>query len=188
MAGIHGRTVNSRFTRPALLDQKKAHCYRLFSESGKGKDDGSMHLVKAGLPLFLFCGLGVWVVSNGIDGKNRERDAFQGRISKYVKIPFRGVECSIRCHKQNCIELNPFSLTLNHSYFLNFPNDRSERQAVMDKEHDDMMDKLNKVMKEDFDNTKRIERPEEVLARRRKERQSRNVWYRRWWRNITGQQ
>lgn len=58
----------------------------------------------------------------------------------------------------------------------------------MDKEHDDMMDKLNKVMNEDFDNTKRIERPEEVLARRRKERQARNVWYRRWWRNITGQQ
>ncbi len=73
-------------------------------------------------------------------------------------------------------------------FFFIFPNDRSERQAVMDKEHDDMMDKLSKVMKEDFDNTKRIERPEEVLARRRKERQSRNVWYRRWWRNITGQQ
>ena len=65
---------------------------------------------------------------------------------------------------------------------------RSERQAVMDKEHEDMMGKLNKIMKEDFDNTKRIERPEEVLARRRKERQARNVWYRRWWRNITGQQ
>jgi hypothetical protein len=44
-----------------------------------------MYLVQAGLPLFLFCGLGVWVVSNGIDGKNRERDAFQGRSSKYVR-------------------------------------------------------------------------------------------------------
>ena len=85
VAGIYGRTVNSRITRPAPLERKKAQCYRLFSESGKGKDDGSMHLMKAGLPLFLFCGLGVWVVSNGIDGKNRERDAFQGRISKYVQ-------------------------------------------------------------------------------------------------------
>jgi hypothetical protein len=105
-----------------------------------------MHFVRAGLPMILFCGLGVWVVSNGIEGKNRERDAFQGRISK------------------------------------------SERQAMMDKEHDEMMDKLNQMMKQDFDNTKRIERPEEVLARRRKERERKNVWYRRWWRSITGQQ
>lgn len=64
---------------------------------------------------------------------------------------------------------------------------RSERQAVMDQEHDEMMGKLNKIMKEDFDNTKRIERPDEVLVRRRKERQARNVWYRRLMRNITGQ-
>jgi len=58
----------------------------------------------------------------------------------------------------------------------------------MDKEHDDMMNKLNKMMKQDFDNTRRIERPEEVLARRRKEREQQNVWYRRIWRNITGRQ
>jgi len=114
--------------------------------STRKKDDGGMHFIRAGLPLILFCGLGAWVVSNGIEGKNRERDAFQGRIS------------------------------------------RSERQAMMDKEHDEMMDKLNHIMKEDFDNTKRIERPEEVLARRRKERERRNVWYRRWWRTMTGQQ
>lgn len=44
-----------------------------------------MHLIQAGLPMFLFCGLGVWVVSSGIEGKNAERDVFQGRISKYVK-------------------------------------------------------------------------------------------------------
>lgn len=105
-----------------------------------------MHLVQAGLPLLLFCCLGVWVVSSGIDGKNKERDAFQGRISK------------------------------------------SERQVVMDKEHDDMMNKLNRMMKQDFDNTKRIERPDEVLARRRKEREAQKVWYRRIWRNVTGQQ
>jgi hypothetical protein len=41
-----------------------------------------MHMMKAGVPLILFCGLGVWVVANGIEGKNRERDIFQGRISK----------------------------------------------------------------------------------------------------------
>jgi hypothetical protein len=111
------------------------------------KDDGSMHFVKAGLPLLLFCGLGVWVVSNGLEGKNKERDAFQGRISK------------------------------------------SERQAIMEKEHDDMMDKMSTVLKEqEFDNTKRIERPEEVLARRRREREERNRWYKRWWRAIRGQE
>merc|ERR1712107_941363 len=60
-------------------------CCREFSTSdGKQVEEG-MFLVKAGLPMFLFCGLGVWVVSNGIQGKNAERDAFQGRISKCVK-------------------------------------------------------------------------------------------------------
>ncbi|MGK3742661.1 MAG: hypothetical protein ACI90V_009517 [Bacillariaceae sp.] len=57
----------------------------------------------------------------------------------------------------------------------------------MDKEHDEMMDKLNYIMKEDFDNTKRIERPDEVLERRRKEREAKNVWYKRIWRGVTGQ-
>ncbi|KAG7370668.1 hypothetical protein IV203_019238 [Nitzschia inconspicua] len=115
------------------------------SPATKKKDEGSMHFVKAGLPLILFCGLGVWVVSNGIEGKNRERDTFQGRISK------------------------------------------SERQALMEKEHDEMMEKMSAVyLKQDFDNTKRIERPDEVLARRRKEREERNRWYRRWWRAIRG--
>jgi len=129
-----------------LIHREKAAgpVYRLLSTHEKEKE-GSMYLVQAGLPMFLFCGLGVWVVSNGIEGKNRERDVFQGRISK------------------------------------------SERQALADKEHDEMMDKLNHIMKEDFDNTKRIERPEEVLARRRKEREDRNVWYRRLWRSVTGQ-
>jgi len=42
-------------------------------------------------------------------------------------------------------------------------------------------------VKEDFDNTKRIERPDEVLARRRKEREARSVWYKRMWRGFTGQ-
>ena len=51
-----------------------------------------------------------------------------------------------------------------------------------------MMEKLNKIRKEDFDNTKRIERPEEILERRRKEREQRNVWYRRWGRWIVGKE
>jgi hypothetical protein len=54
----------------------------------------------------------------------------------------------------------------------------------MEKEHDDMMDKLNHIVAQDFDNTKRIERPEEILARRRKEREARNVWYKRWGRGL----
>mmetsp|Transcript_41842 Transcript_41842/g.46741 ORF Transcript_41842/g.46741 Transcript_41842/m.46741 type:complete len:158 (+) Transcript_41842:13-486(+) len=120
-------------------------CRQRSTSAGRKKEEGSMYLVQAGLPMFLFCGLGVWVVSSGIEGKNAERDVFQGRISK------------------------------------------SERQAVMDKEHDDMMDRLGHVMKEDFDNTKRIERPEEVLERRRKERKALNVWYKRTWRFLTGQ-
>jgi hypothetical protein len=50
--------------------------------SSRQKSDEGMHMMKAGLPLILFCGLGVWVVANGIEGKNKERDLFQGRISK----------------------------------------------------------------------------------------------------------
>jgi hypothetical protein len=57
----------------------------------------------------------------------------------------------------------------------------------MEEEQTDMMEKLNKIRKTDFDNTKRIERPEEILERRRKERDSRNVWYRRWGRWVVGQ-
>ena len=65
---------------------------------------------------------------------------------------------------------------------------RSERQAKLEKEQNAMMEKLNKIRKEDFDNTKRIERPEEILERRRKEREQRNVWYRRWGRWIVGKE
>ena len=56
--------------------------HRSFGTQKRRKDDGSMYLVRAGLPMMLFCGLGVWVVANGIDGKNKERDLFQGRLSK----------------------------------------------------------------------------------------------------------
>mmetsp|Transcript_53485 Transcript_53485/g.81127 ORF Transcript_53485/g.81127 Transcript_53485/m.81127 type:complete len:140 (+) Transcript_53485:150-569(+) len=114
--------------------------------ASKAKDGGSLYISRAGLPLVLFCGLGVWVVANGIEGKNKERDAFQGRMSK------------------------------------------SDRQARLEQEHDDMVEKLNKIVSQDFDNTKRIERPDEILARRRKEREDRNVWYRRYWRAMTGKE
>lgn len=57
----------------------------------------------------------------------------------------------------------------------------------MEEEKTDMMEKLNKIRKTDFDNTRRIERPEEILERRKKEREHRNVWYRRWGRWIIGQ-
>jgi len=66
---------------------------------------------------------------------------------------------------------------------------KSERQARLDSEKDDMMEKLNKKWKkQDLDNTKRIERPEEILERRKKEREDRNRWHRRAWRWITFQQ
>ena len=65
---------------------------------------------------------------------------------------------------------------------------KSERKARLDEEHDEMLNKLNKrIQTVDFDNTKRIERPEEVLERRRQERESRNKWYKRTWRWVTRQ-
>jgi hypothetical protein len=64
----------------------------------------------------------------------------------------------------------------------------SIRQATLQAEHDEMMERLNKIISSDYDNTKRIKRPEEVLEERRLERQKRNVWYRRWYRAMTGSQ
>lgn len=65
---------------------------------------------------------------------------------------------------------------------------KSERQARLDSERDDMMEKLTKRIETvDFDNTKRIERPEEILERRKKEREERNRWFKRSWRWATGQ-
>jgi hypothetical protein len=62
----------------------------------------------------------------------------------------------------------------------------SIRQAKLQEEHEDMMDRLGKIVATEFDNTKRIQRPEEVLATRRLERQKRNKWYRRAWRAVSG--
>lgn len=64
---------------------------------------------------------------------------------------------------------------------------RSERQARLQKEQSEMMEKISKIRKTDFDNTRRIERPEEILERRKNEREKRNVWYRRAWRSVTFQ-
>jgi hypothetical protein len=65
---------------------------------------------------------------------------------------------------------------------------KSQRQARLDNERDEMMEKLNKRIKTvDFDNTKRIERPEEILERRKREREERNRWYKRTWRWVTRQ-
>ena len=64
---------------------------------------------------------------------------------------------------------------------------KSERQARMEREQEDMLDKINRSMAKDFDNTRRIERPEEILERRKMERERRNRWYRRAWRWVTRQ-
>ena len=58
----------------------------------------------------------------------------------------------------------------------------SVRQAAMEEEHEEMLERLNHIVAADFDNTKRIKRPEEVLEERRRERQRRNAWYRRLYR------
>ena len=58
----------------------------------------------------------------------------------------------------------------------------------MEREKEELLEKMQRDLeKNDFDNTKRIERPEDVLARRKKEREMRNRWYKRSWRWITGQ-
>jgi hypothetical protein len=65
---------------------------------------------------------------------------------------------------------------------------KSLRQAKMEEEHEDMMDRLGKIVATDFDNTKRIKRPNEILEERRQERERRNAWHRRAWRAVTGTQ
>ena len=60
----------------------------------------------------------------------------------------------------------------------------SLRQLALQEEHDEMMDRLNQIVKQKFDNTKRIKRPEEVLAERKAERDRRNRWYNRFYRYV----
>ena len=60
---------------------------------------------------------------------------------------------------------------------------QSLRQASLQVEHDETMEKMNKIVaSQDFDNTKRIKRPEEILQERKRERERRNAWYRRLYR------
>ncbi|GFH56642.1 hypothetical protein CTEN210_13118 [Chaetoceros tenuissimus] len=101
--------------------------------------------MKAGLPLMLFTIGASYVVKSGIEGKQREADAYKGASSK------------------------------------------SERQARLEQEQNDMMEKISKIRKTDFDNTRRIERPEEILERRKQERERRNRWYNRAWRFVSFQ-
>jgi hypothetical protein len=63
----------------------------------------------------------------------------------------------------------------------------SLRQAALEAEHDEMMERLSKIVASDFDNTKRIKRPDEILEERRLERQRRNAWHRRFYRWVTNQ-
>lgn len=57
---------------------------------------------------------------------------------------------------------------------------KSLRQAALESEHDEMMERLNKIVADDaFDNTKRIQRPHEILEERRLARERKNAWYRR---------
>lgn len=63
---------------------------------------------------------------------------------------------------------------------------RSLRQAKMEEEHEEMMERLNKIVAQDFDNTKRIKRPHEILEERRRERERRNAWHRRFYRWMVG--
>ena len=49
---------------------------------------------------------------------------------------------------------------------------QSLRQASLQVEHDETMEKMNKIVaSQDFDNTKRIKRPEEILQERKRERE-----------------
>jgi len=101
-------------------------------------------LLKAGMPFVLFSVLAAWVVSNALDGKLREMEASQGKVSKSI------------------------------------------RQAKMEEEHEEMLERLNKIVAQDFDNTKRIKRPDEILEERRREREKRNAWHRRLYRWAVG--
>ena len=64
---------------------------------------------------------------------------------------------------------------------------KSLRQAALETEHEEMMERLNKIVSSDYDNTRRIKRPHEILEERRLEREKRNAWHRRAYRAIFGE-
>ena len=49
-----------------------------------GEPSSAHSFVRAGLPFTLFSLLAVWVVKNGIEGRQREADVAKGKVSKYV--------------------------------------------------------------------------------------------------------
>jgi hypothetical protein len=62
----------------------------------------------------------------------------------------------------------------------------SLRQAAMQEEHDEIMERIGKIVAQDFDNTKRIKRPDEILQERKQERRERNAWHRLTYRAVFG--
>jgi hypothetical protein len=62
----------------------------------------------------------------------------------------------------------------------------SVRQDALEKEHEEIMERLGTIVNQDFDNTKRIKRPHEILEERKKERARRNAWHRRAYRAVFG--
>jgi len=70
-----------------------------------------------------------------------------------------------------------------HSHVQNF----TTSTYTVEEEHEEMLERLNKIVQTDFDNTKRIKRPEEVLEERRRERERRNAWHRRLYRWAFGE-
>lgn len=167
-ASIKMRAFSTTFSHLRRYQQR--HGCRHFSSSSAGPSS-TQEFLRAGLPFVLFSVLSAWVLKNAIEGRTRESELVKGKASKWVMLWLLVA---------SCLRFLPFFLSLYHC--------RSERQARMEEEKNEMMDKLNKITSKDFDNTRRIERPEEILERRRKERQARNVWYKRWGRWITGQQ
>lgn len=64
---------------------------------------------------------------------------------------------------------------------------KSLRQAAMEEEREEILERISKIVDQDFDNTKRVKRPHEILEERRLERERRNAWHRRTYRWLFGE-
>jgi hypothetical protein len=113
----------------------------------------------------------------------KKRDEDNGK--KYLLIK-AGVPFVLFCVLASWVVSNAFDGKLKELEASQGKASKSLRQAKMEEEHEDMMDRLGKIVSEDFDNTKRIKRPHEILEERRKERERRNAWHRRAWRFVAG--
>lgn len=51
-------------------------------KAGDDTPSAGQLFVHAGLPMIIFSLLGVWVLKNSIEGKNKEYDASKGKVSK----------------------------------------------------------------------------------------------------------